>query len=84
LTLKDIYDVAIIISGDGDYVPAVQAVKDSGKHVINVSFLKKNGGVLPGGARRLNQATDRIIELAHDAVSGHLLPQAVQMAIPII
>jgi len=43
----------------------VQVVKDWGKHIINVSFLKKSGGVLPGGARRLNQATDRAIEVAY-------------------
>jgi uncharacterized LabA/DUF88 family protein len=73
LRLKDIYDVAIILSGDGDYVPDVQAVKDCGKHVINVSFLKKNGGVLPGGARRLNRATDRTIELHHGICAKYLL-----------
>ncbi len=68
LKLKDIYDVGIVVSGDGDYVPAVQTVKDWGKHMVNVSFLKKNGGVLPGGARRLNQCTDRVIELPYDEV----------------
>lgn len=68
LKLKDIYEVGIIVSGDGDYVPAVQAVKDWGKHMVNVSFLKKSGGVLPGGARRLNQSTDRVIELEYDDV----------------
>ncbi len=66
LKLKDIYDVGIIVSGDGDYVPAVQVVKDWGKHILNVSFLKKSGGLLPGGARRLNQITDRAIEVAYD------------------
>jgi uncharacterized LabA/DUF88 family protein len=65
LKLNDIYDVGIIVSGDGDYVPAVQVVKDWGKHIINVSFLKKSGGLLPGGARRLNQTTDRAIEVAY-------------------
>jgi uncharacterized LabA/DUF88 family protein len=64
LKLNDVYDVGIIVSGDGDYVPAVQVVKDWGKHIINVSFLKKNGGLLPGGARRLNQITDRAVEVA--------------------
>jgi uncharacterized LabA/DUF88 family protein len=54
------------VSGDGDYVPAVKTVKDWGKHIVNVSFLKKNGGVLPGGARRLNQNTDRVIEIGFD------------------
>jgi len=66
LKLEDIYDVGIIVSGDGDYVPAVQVVKDWGKHIVNVSFLKKSGGLLPGGARRLNQTTDRAIEVAYD------------------
>jgi uncharacterized LabA/DUF88 family protein len=68
LRLKDIYDVGIILSGDQDYVPAVKAAKDCGKHIINVSFLRKTGQVLPGGARRLNQATDRTIELSYDDV----------------
>jgi uncharacterized LabA/DUF88 family protein len=65
LQLRNIYDVAIIVSGDQDYVPAVQAVKDSGKHVINVSFLERGGRLLPGGARRLNMATDRTIEMEY-------------------
>ncbi len=65
LKLNEIYDVGIVVSGDGDYVPAVEVVKDWGKHIINVSFLKKSGGLLPGGARRLNQATDRAIEVSY-------------------
>ena len=32
------YDVAIIVSGDGDYAPAVEAVKDMGLNVENVFF----------------------------------------------
>lgn len=32
------YDVAILISGDGDFVPAVHAVQDAGKPVIVASF----------------------------------------------
>ena len=31
IVLRDIYDVAIILSGDQDYVPAVEVVKDSGR-----------------------------------------------------
>jgi len=58
ITLKDIYDVAIIVSGDQDYVPAVEVVKDAGKQVVNAAFLTRGGGLLPGGARRLNQVTD--------------------------
>jgi uncharacterized LabA/DUF88 family protein len=72
LKLRDIYDCGIIVSGDGDYVPAVQVVKDWGKHIINVSFLKKSGGLLPGGARRLNQTTDRAIEVAYNDMQGFM------------
>ncbi len=68
LELSGIYDVAVIVSGDQDYVPAVQAVKDKGKHVVNVSFLKKNGQLLPGGARRLNRCSDRQIEIQYQAM----------------
>jgi len=32
---RDNYDTAIIVSGDGDFAYAVQAVKDRGKHVEN-------------------------------------------------
>jgi len=32
------YDVAVLISGDGDFVPAVNAVQEAGKPVIVASF----------------------------------------------
>lgn len=65
LELRDIYDVAVIVSGDQDYVPAVQAIKDSGKRVMNVCFQKRDGHLLPGGARRLNLCTDSVIEFPY-------------------
>ena len=65
LELRDIYDIGIILSGDQDYVPAVEATKDKGKQIVNVSFLKRDGQVLPGGARRLNQTADRTNELSY-------------------
>lgn len=52
------YDLALIVSGDQDYVPAVQAAKNLGKQVVNVGFVARNGRLLSGGARRLNQTTD--------------------------
>ena len=82
LNLSDIYDVAIIVSGDQDYVPAVQAVKDDGKHVINVSFLKKNGKILPGGARRLNRCADRQIEISYALMRDFMGLNSVQAATP--
>jgi uncharacterized LabA/DUF88 family protein len=72
LELRNIYQTAIIVSGDQDYVPAVQAIKNSGKEVVNVSFLKQNGELLPGGARRLNLATDRKIELPYAQLLGFM------------
>ena len=66
IILRDIYDVAIILSGDQDYVPAVEVVKDSGKRVINVAFLTRGGQLLPGGARRLNQVTDWSINIKYE------------------
>ena len=63
LELRQIYDIAIIVSGDADYVPAVKAVKDSGKRVVNVTFRTRNNHLLPGGARRLNLASDSTIEM---------------------
>ncbi len=35
---QDQYDTAIIVSGDGDFYPAIQAVKDSGKQVEVAAF----------------------------------------------
>jgi len=72
ILLKDIYDVAIIVSGDQDYVPAVEVVKDFGKRVINVAFTTRSGQLLPGGARRLNQKTDWRCNIPYDQLASHL------------
>lgn len=72
ITLKDIYDIAVIVSGDQDYVPAVKVVKDAGKQVVNVAFLTRNGDLLPGGARRLNLITDWHYDVAFGDLSNYL------------
>lgn len=72
LYLKDIYDVAIILSGDQDYVPAVERIKDSGKKAINVYFEKADGTLLPGGAPRLNQICDSAIRLTYDEMKKYM------------
>ena len=72
ILLRDIYDTAIIVSGDQDYVPAVQAIKDSGKRVINASFRTRSGQLLPGGARRLNQVTDDSLAIDFGILSKFL------------
>ncbi|MDB2620241.1 NYN domain-containing protein [bacterium] len=72
ISLRDIYDLAIIVSGDQDYVPAVKAVKDAGKRVVNVSFRTRSGKALPGGARRLNEITDWCEELPYAEFKQYL------------
>ncbi|MFA4917336.1 MAG: NYN domain-containing protein [Syntrophales bacterium] len=72
IVLNGIYDIAVIVSGDQDYVPAVQAVKDWGKKIVNVAFKTKNDKLLPGGARRLNQVTDWSIEISYDQLKEYL------------
>jgi hypothetical protein len=63
---------SIIVSGDQDYVPAVQALKDCGKTVINATFRTRDGKLLPGGALRLNQATDRNLEIPYNKLKTSL------------
>jgi uncharacterized LabA/DUF88 family protein len=37
---RDNYDVAILVSNDADFIPAIEEVKNIGKIVINISFPK--------------------------------------------
>ena len=41
LAYNDSYDIAILVSSDGDFVPAIQAVKEKGKNVENIGFENK-------------------------------------------
>jgi len=52
---EDTYDTAILISGDGDFAVAVEAVEDRGKHVENAYF--------PNVSRHLQDACDVFIKL---------------------
>jgi len=42
----DYYDVAVLVSGDGDFVPAVQMVQELGKRILVVSFSHSLNNVL--------------------------------------
>jgi len=68
IELAGIYDAAIILTGDADYLPPVHAVKRKGKLVYSVSFLDHRGRQLPGGARRLSNAVDSRLDLNFEAV----------------
>lgn len=59
LAFSDAYDVAVLVSGDADFVRAVDAVKQLGKRVENAYFSR-------GGSRHLKQVADRQIILDAD------------------
>jgi uncharacterized protein (TIGR00288 family) len=52
---RDNYDVAILVSGDTDFVDMVQAVKDLGKNVEVLLFGR-------GTSRSLREVADGIIQ----------------------
>lgn len=41
LAYNDAYDTAILVSSDGDFVPAIDVVKERGKRVENIGFENK-------------------------------------------
>ena len=53
---RDNYDVAVVISGDRDYIPAIDIVQDLGKKVEVASFRECVGPVM-------RDAGDNFIEL---------------------
>lgn len=55
------YDTAILVSSDGDFVPAVQAVKEKGKNIENIGFENKF-------SCHLQQKTDRFIKLKKQVI----------------
>lgn len=55
---KNNYEVAILVTGDSDYVGALQAVKDNGKNVEVALFGKEQT------SRPLRAVADRVIELS--------------------
>lgn len=56
LAKDDIYDIAILVSSDGDFVPAVSVIQELGKSVENAFWGK-------GYSYHLREACDNFIEL---------------------
>jgi len=56
---KNSYDIAILISGDGDFVPAVKVVRDENKIVKNIYFKKSS-------SRNLKQHCDTSLKLTKE------------------
>ena len=60
---RDMYDIAILVSGDNDYVHALQAVKDHGKHIEVALF-----GVA-STSQQLRNVADKVITMNSDFLS---------------
>jgi uncharacterized LabA/DUF88 family protein len=56
-SFRNNYDVSILVAGDNDYVGALQAVKDSGKHIEVALFGKERT------SRQLRIVADRVITI---------------------
>jgi len=61
MAYNNAYDTAIIVSSDGDFVPAIQAVKEIGKNVENIGFENKF-------SYHLQQQSDRFFKLKKEIV----------------
>jgi uncharacterized LabA/DUF88 family protein len=57
------FDIAILVSGDGDFVPAVYSVKNKGKLVKNIYFKDSS-------SRTLKNFCDESLELNKEILSG--------------
>lgn len=64
------YDHAVIVSGDFDYVPAIQAVKDMLKIVTVVSVTQGTPPTHRGHARRLRGLCDHEFTLYEADLKG--------------
>ena len=59
---NDDFDIAIIVSGDGDFVPAVKAIQKKGKVMENIYFKKSS-------SRNLKQHGNDSLELTKDILN---------------
>ena len=63
LAFNNAYDTAILVSTDGDFVPAIKAVKETGKKVENVGFINKFSW-------HLKQTCDKLRMLKKDEIDS--------------
>jgi uncharacterized protein (TIGR00288 family) len=68
LAYNNAYDTGIIVTGDGDFVPAIKGVKDMGKHVENANFSDGKG-------YHIRTACDKFIPLDKDFLKPCLKKQ---------
>ncbi len=67
LAYTNAYDVAILVSSDGDFVPAVKAVKETGKTVENIGFENKFSYHLQQECDRFTKLNKNIVETFFDS-----------------
>lgn len=56
LAYNNVYDTAILVSGDGDFVSAIEGIQELGKHAEHAYFKS-------GQSQHLRQTCDKYIEL---------------------
>jgi uncharacterized LabA/DUF88 family protein len=66
------YDLAVLFSGDGDYVPAVNVIHNSGKKVALMEFEFRSGEALRGTSRRLRARADVMVDVPFDDLTRFL------------
>lgn len=59
---ENIYDAAILVSGDGDFVPAIKRVQKIGKKVENAYFVVSFSNHLKGVCNKSTEIDKKIIE----------------------
>jgi uncharacterized LabA/DUF88 family protein len=62
LAYNEAYDTAILVSTDGDFVPAIEAVKEKGKRVENVGFKTKFSWHLKQKCDRFHQLSKKELD----------------------
>ena len=63
-SFRNNYDVAVLVAGDNDFVGALQAIKDNGKHVEVALFGRQ------GTSHQLRGVADRVVALNSRFLNG--------------
>ncbi|MCA9831556.1 MAG: NYN domain-containing protein [Dehalococcoidia bacterium] len=72
---RSLYDVAVLVAGDADYDPVVEAVREAGPTSAVAVF------AVPSNSRELRRAADRWGEIPNDeSLRGIRLPAATRSA----
>jgi len=67
IRMAPLYDVMVLVSGDGDFVPMIEYLKNQGRQVEVMAFSRSASG-------RLKEIADEFIDLATDKDKFLILP----------